>query len=420
MKAIVNQISIIILFNLTLCGTLAAQQPNQVKPQLMRIIPHGTGPTELGFQNRLGSEPYGPEAITADTDSGWFYAWDFVNDRAVRFDAGRRIEIIPDARPFATFLSITPDGRLIAQDRWIARVFSFEQSGLKQLMEVLPQDYPIKPRSHFYFLSVGNLIIGEYSEAHSGPTGYEVFSIEFPVGKPSVFRAHDETLRFVRSSQTHGRGLWADEKGYLWVDERLFTFSGETFINYWISRSGKELNYSAQEVNRVGGSLLAGLDMQGNYYWDVRFRETASKLFVFDKNGKLITQFDYHHDPDRRSRLAVDQGGNVFFLQHKESGHHFYMIPNTWSPGKQISSSSSQPSGAPQLAVSTESRVRVRSAGNLQGDTLGYLEKGERVEVLEQSKEKMKIDTMNEYWFRIRRQPDGLSGWAYGGFLKLE
>jgi hypothetical protein len=71
-------------------------------------------------------------------------------------------------------------------------------------------------------------------------------------------------------------------------------------------------------------------------------------------------------------------------------------------------------------ASSIDSRVRVRSAPNLQGETIGYLDKGDRVELLEESSARMKVGDMTDYWYRVRRISDGLSGWTYGYYLKQE
>jgi hypothetical protein len=71
-------------------------------------------------------------------------------------------------------------------------------------------------------------------------------------------------------------------------------------------------------------------------------------------------------------------------------------------------------------ASATQARVRVRSRGDLQADPLGYLDKGDLVEILEQSQEKMKIQTMEDYWYRVRRMMDGLTGWCFGFYLELE
>jgi hypothetical protein len=76
---------------------------------------------------------------------------------------------------------------------------------------------------------------------------------------------------------------------------------------------------------------------------------------------------------------------------------------------------------APALyAASAESRVRVRRAANLQGETVGFLEKDDRVKVLEKSADKMKVGDMTDNWYRIQRVSDGLSGWTYGHYLVPE
>jgi hypothetical protein len=40
--------------------------------------------------------------------------------------------------------------------------------------------------------------------------------------------------------------------------------------------------------------------------------------------------------------------------------------------------------------------------------------------VLEKSAGKMKIGEMTDYWYRVRRLSDGLTGWSYGSCLEVE
>jgi len=75
---------------------------------------------------------------------------------------------------------------------------------------------------------------------------------------------------------------------------------------------------------------------------------------------------------------------------------------------------------ADRIAVCTDDRVKLRSAGNLEGATLGYLAKGDRVVVLERSGEKTKVGEMLDFWYRVRRLSDGLVGWCYGYYLRME
>jgi hypothetical protein len=66
-----------------------------------------------------------------------------------------------------------------------------------------------------------------------------------------------------------------------------------------------------------------------------------------------------------------------------------------------------------------DSRVRVRDHPSLKAKTLGYLEKGERVRVLERSGYREPIDGMVAPWYRIETD-DGRAGWSYGHFIDLD
>ncbi|MBN2661233.1 MAG: SH3 domain-containing protein, partial [Tannerellaceae bacterium] len=71
-----------------------------------------------------------------------------------------------------------------------------------------------------------------------------------------------------------------------------------------------------------------------------------------------------------------------------------------------------------KLGLLNDSRVRFRTEPNLTSETLGFLNKGDRVLVLEQSADKMQIGDMNDYWYRIRT-PEGTEGWTYGYFIDV-
>jgi hypothetical protein len=72
------------------------------------------------------------------------------------------------------------------------------------------------------------------------------------------------------------------------------------------------------------------------------------------------------------------------------------------------------------LATCIDTRVRVRIAPNLKAETVGYLGKGETMGVLEKSAEAMAVEDMTNYWYRVRRLSDGLEGWSFGQYLKIE
>lgn len=64
-------------------------------------------------------------------------------------------------------------------------------------------------------------------------------------------------------------------------------------------------------------------------------------------------------------------------------------------------------------------RVRIRTQPNLNGEQLGYLDKNQKVRILDQTSEPMQIGEMNSVWYKIRTEDD-LEGWAYGYFIDLQ
>jgi hypothetical protein len=72
----------------------------------------------------------------------------------------------------------------------------------------------------------------------------------------------------------------------------------------------------------------------------------------------------------------------------------------------------------PREGVLNASRVRMREDPNLQATHLQFLEKGQRVEVLDRSGLEMRIGEMNDYWYKVRTA-NGQEGWSYGAFIDL-
>ncbi|MDC7127089.1 MAG: SH3 domain-containing protein, partial [Spirochaetales bacterium] len=72
----------------------------------------------------------------------------------------------------------------------------------------------------------------------------------------------------------------------------------------------------------------------------------------------------------------------------------------------------------PTTATLNDDRVRMREWPLLDAKHIAFLEKGEKVEVLDRSGIRVKIGDMNDYWYKLRRS-DGTEGWSYGYFLDL-
>jgi hypothetical protein len=72
------------------------------------------------------------------------------------------------------------------------------------------------------------------------------------------------------------------------------------------------------------------------------------------------------------------------------------------------------------LGEVNDNLVRVRSDYNLTSDTLGHVNTGEEVIILDRSDMKQKIGNMNDYWYKIISKDSYLRGWMYGAFLDLK
>lgn len=71
-------------------------------------------------------------------------------------------------------------------------------------------------------------------------------------------------------------------------------------------------------------------------------------------------------------------------------------------------------------ATANDSRVRIREWPLLDAKHLGYLTKGDKLEILDRSGIKVKIGDMEDYWYKLRRPSDGMEGWSYGAFIDLD
>ncbi len=87
---------------------------------------------------------------------------------------------------------------------------------------------------------------------------------------------------------------------------------------------------------------------------------------------------------------------------------------------EELQSASGNFSVYPLFATCIDMNVRVRTVPGLQTKTLGHLNEGDRVLVMERSPYAWPIAGNTDYWYRIRRASDGLAGWSFGSFLKLE
>jgi hypothetical protein len=65
-----------------------------------------------------------------------------------------------------------------------------------------------------------------------------------------------------------------------------------------------------------------------------------------------------------------------------------------------------------------DDRVRVRASPDLSGGILGYLNRGDRVEILDIEQEVQKIDGEEASWYSVRTDND-VSGWMFGAYVDI-
>lgn len=69
-------------------------------------------------------------------------------------------------------------------------------------------------------------------------------------------------------------------------------------------------------------------------------------------------------------------------------------------------------------AIALDTNIRVRDFPNLSSHQIDYVFEKENIIILGRTSEKMKIDTMESYWFFIEKEY-GLKGWVYGHFFEI-
>jgi hypothetical protein len=221
--------------------------------------------------------------------------------------------------------------------------------------------------------------------------------------------------------------LRIDEHGRLFISGRLLTYDWVTFRDYFAERTAalQPPPYAAERPFRgyldrfnETGIKFVGFDVNDNYYW-VSGQRT---IFVFSETGWIKLIFRYDTNAVDSTPVVTANGDLYFYSYQGEPGTiELLTIPNTWDPIDEqfdipgISSSSLE---QPQATV-INSRLRVRSAPSLEGEMLGMLEIGEGVRVLERSDQEMNIGDLTDFWYRIDNG-NGLVGWAYGAFLRME
>jgi hypothetical protein len=157
--------------------------------------------------------------------------------------------------------------------------------------------------------------------------------------------------------------------------------------------------------NALGYGSFIGRDRDGNrYWWGVPPTDRTLCIIVTDAAGTILDAI--RPAWGGTSALAVHPDGDLYCLNSTNAAHYLYRISRRW--GYAIS-----------RGRVTDTGVRLRDAPHLQGNVSRSLYKGEELDVLTRSGEKMKVGKDEAYWYKVRTI-DGLIGWAYGAFIDVK
>jgi hypothetical protein len=238
-----------------------------------------------------------------------------------------------------------------------------------------------------------------------------LWSIPEPVMDQAENRAkllnERQTREYVNERWGATGEVQVDDEGRLFIDGQLVTRDFPT----WLGERGITTDFEPRYI---------GTDRTGTTYWSL-----YSLIYIYEAGANRGNTIRYDASLVSGYPTVEYQTGDIYFLGRPVDNNTsipLYRIPNDWSPIdaslQSESGTSREVSQNPQATV-INSRLRVRSAPSLDGEMLGLLEIGEEVRVLEKSDQELNIGELTDFWYRIDNG-NGLTGWAYGAFLRMD
>lgn len=204
-------------------------------------------------------------------------------------------------------------------------------------------------------------------------------------------------------------GTWMPNFSYLWITSHPDEEKSDYFINDFSWGSGKTLINTSTEI-----------DISMKMFFDPGLGEFSIK------NIKQISDSSYsfmifRYLDENMPETLWERNVIIYFITEDscliniDSAEETGSISKTNTTWYRLSGQNvmSQP------AYINDSRVRIRVQPNLQSDTWGFLNKGEKVTVIDKSKDKQKIGDMENFWYKVdvSYYPDG---WVYGEYITFE
>ena len=245
----------------------------------------------------------------------------------------------------------------------------------------------------------------------------DLLSLEVPAG--SIIGT-DEYSDFETLETYNGLSF---ERSYSWVKFTSYDGLVDERLIY---------KFETPQGNKFSGIyLIANIIFEYSFLYGAKNTDfdLRSKEFV---SYKLDNKWHYILSDDPRLEMILDKG-----VVDYDDKFIFYTIPTENLASYPLQDDRriqfmkamdeamktltfSEPPSSSILGVVNDDRVRVRSNYNLSSETLGHVNTGEEVIILDRSSNTQQIGDMNDYWYRVISKETALKGWMYGAFLDLK
>lgn len=166
-----------------------------------------------------------------------------------------------------------------------------------------------------------------------------------------------------------------------------------------------DLENRAYDIFRRPENFQSGIQIDFDtgtaYYSDYPLPYDIEIAIERDKSGRVFSLYKYNFF-SREEEIVDSNKGEGFYVFKDAAGKIQYEKMNNYRIGKL-----------------NDSRVRIRARPDLESDTIGYLSKGQVVDIIDVSDQQMIIGEMSAFWYKILTS-DYSAGWVYGYFIDIQ
>jgi len=277
--------------------------------------------------------------------------------------------------------------------------------------ELLARVYLSKKDNYKFSNTEDNFIYYDNTVFHWTNNGEIVSFVNPGLEGNKSFTPPEETRKNIKKKKY--KGLKNDDQDRLFLNGKLLTRNYYQFITYWMEKHknmippSNSIDFEYGSYKFTSGFTFCGEDNNGNTYW----ADSIFDYYIFNKDGWIIDKFlveksDFKGHRSSNFPPTIHKYGDIYLILriHTENKYDFIMIPRTWGYD-------------PKPGICAEDNVRVRVRPSIKADVVTSLKKDEKIEILDKTDEKMKIDNMENYWIKIKTK-DGKYGWAYEEWIR--